>query len=691
MGKGRAGAALCLAVFLLPRDAAGAGASQGGPAMLNVPFLLQSEELCGGAAAAMVLRYWGERGIFPEDFASLLDARANGIRGDILAADVRRRGWTAQAFRGDDRTVRQHLERGRPLIALIEDRPGRFHYVVLLAWPDGHVVLHDPARSPFRMITEAEFQTTWAATNFWTLLVLPDAEAATLPAKPPNAAGNAESAVPAPVDDGCRALVSRGVDLARAGDRPAAAEVLSTALSQCPASALAARELAGVRFVQSRWHEAAQLAARATAHAPDDVHAWRLLAASRFIQDDVDGALRAWNRIGEPQVDLVRVEGLDRTHQTVVQDLLGLEPRTELTVAALQRARRRLALLPAASATRVDYRPLPGGRAEIEATVIERPPFPGRMGLITVGAHALIERELLIGVATPAGSGVQWNLGWRWWEERPRIGLAVRAPAVFGRSGLWHVDGCWERQSYDVGRSDGEQVVVEDRRRLALGYSDWMGADTRVGLAVAFDRWDTSRDYLAMSGSAERRLADDRLALRAQAGIWPALGHAASFGTGGLGVSWRSGSTSVSGRLSRFTARAGLESASASAPFGVWPGADVGHARAVLARAHPLLREGVVSGGIVGRTLAHGGMELRTHTWARGPARLGVTLFSDVARAWHTLEPTYANRTQIDVGVGFRVSVPGEARTLRLDVAHGLRDGRNAISVGWQLPWPHER
>jgi hypothetical protein len=24
-------------------------------------------------------------------------------------------------------------------------------------------------------------------------------------------------------------------------------------------------------------------------------------------------------------------------------------------------------------------------------------------------------------------------------------------------------------------------------------------------------------------------------------------------------------------------------------------------------------------------------------------------------------------------------------------VAHGLRDGRNAISAGWQLSWPHER
>jgi len=42
--------------------------------VLDVPFIAQSESLCGGAAAAMVLRYWGERGLTAESFASLVDA-----------------------------------------------------------------------------------------------------------------------------------------------------------------------------------------------------------------------------------------------------------------------------------------------------------------------------------------------------------------------------------------------------------------------------------------------------------------------------------------------------------------------------------------------------------------------------------------------------------------------------------------
>jgi hypothetical protein len=43
----------------------GAGAQPApGVHLLDVPFMEQSEALCGGAAAAMVMRYWGARGVY---------------------------------------------------------------------------------------------------------------------------------------------------------------------------------------------------------------------------------------------------------------------------------------------------------------------------------------------------------------------------------------------------------------------------------------------------------------------------------------------------------------------------------------------------------------------------------------------------------------------------------------------------
>jgi hypothetical protein len=654
--------------------------------VLDVPFLPQSDFLCGGAAAAMVLRYWGAREIFAEDFAALVDVRVSGIRGSALEDAIRSRGWTVQSFRGEERIAKEYLRRGRPLIALIEDQPGRYHYVVLIAWPEGYVIVHDPARAPFRVLTDSAFSTAWAATGFWTLLILPNPQ--TSSGDWERLSSRFEAPEPESPADDCDALIQEGVRLAQAGDHDSANAALSTAVARCPTSA-GARELAGLRFLESRWHEAAQLAALAVARAPNDTQAWRLLASSRFVQDDLDGALSAWNQVGEPRVDVVRVEGLSHTSYAHVARLLDFAPGSLLTPQTLRHARRRLALSPVGSASRVGYSPIAGGFTDIDAAIVEPPRFFDRAALGALAAHALTERELHVDVTVPSYAGARWIGDWRWWDERPRIGLALMTPVAFGRSGLWRIEGFWERQPYAVSDgSDGGAIVRNDRTRLALSYTDWATADTRGALGVAFDRWNQSPWQIAIFGSIERRFAADHVAARVRGAAWPALSIVTGFGTGGCDLSWRS---STSEERAVLMVRGGVESASARAPFDVWPGADVGHARDVLARAHPLLTDGVVRGGIFGRALAHGGAEWQKTTLARGPARIAIAAFGDVARAWHPLDVTAETRTQIDVGIGLRLRVAGQAPALRVDVAHGLRDGNTAISAGWQLPWPAER
>src|SRR6185436_3889455 len=118
----------------------------------------------------MVLRYWGERGINAADFTPLVEDSLGGIRTARLVLDLERRGWQAIAFAGDETTIRHHLALGRPVIALLLDRPRRYHYVVLVAWKDDVVLLHDPARAPFRVVSAPEFNRRWMATGRWSLL-----------------------------------------------------------------------------------------------------------------------------------------------------------------------------------------------------------------------------------------------------------------------------------------------------------------------------------------------------------------------------------------------------------------------------------------------------------------------------------------------------------------------------------------
>ena len=117
----------------------------------------QSEALCGGAAIAMVMRYFGATNVYTETFSALVDQAAGGIRGQDLLQALETRGWHAQSFRGDASLVQSQLAAARPAIALIQDRPGRFHYVVVVGWSNGRVIVHDPARAPFRLLEEKQF------------------------------------------------------------------------------------------------------------------------------------------------------------------------------------------------------------------------------------------------------------------------------------------------------------------------------------------------------------------------------------------------------------------------------------------------------------------------------------------------------------------------------------------------------
>ena len=100
----------------------------------------------------MVLRFWGERDVSAESFAHLVDRSASGIRTEALIRDLRTRGWEASGVAGSDELLGRELANGRPVVTLIEDRPGIYHYVVIVARHERGVVFHDPARVPFRVI-----------------------------------------------------------------------------------------------------------------------------------------------------------------------------------------------------------------------------------------------------------------------------------------------------------------------------------------------------------------------------------------------------------------------------------------------------------------------------------------------------------------------------------------------------------
>lgn len=678
--------------------------------LLDVPFLAQDVLLCGGAAAAMVLRYWGDGNARAREFASLVRPAEGGIRTGELVESLRDRGWEALPFRGDPSLVASHLERGRPVVALVAAGEEAFHYVVVVAWTEDAVVVHDPAVGPFRAIPVAEFRRRWAAGGDWSLLLLPG-ESRRLD-RPEGAAagekraegGDATEVRPAG-DDACASLAREAARRARAGDPDGARALLDAARGPCSASAPVLRERAGLAFRREAWAEAATLAGEASLLDPDDAYGWRLLASSRYLAGDEAGALAAWNRVGEPRIEALAIEGLRRTRWTEGARLVGLSEGDVLTPDGLLLARRRLALLPAATATSVRFRPLESGGVRLQAAVDERPVVPtSPLVLLGEGARAGLRREARLHVATLLGRGDLWTASGRWWRGRPAASLALEVPAPAALPGAVRLEGSWERRSYGFPGTapapdepaPGDTVVEEERRRLSLGLQGWVEPTLRLGATVGAEAWTDRGTHLLLAGGAEHRRADDHLFLGATVSGWLSTDGGPSFGALTLGAGWRSAAEPTPWLLS---GRVGARAATADAPLGLWAGAGAEPVAHGLLRGHALLDGGVVRGPAFGRTLVHGGAELRRLLARPEPLTIEAALFVDAAAAWHSppdpggdavsdAATFVEGRVYADPGVGLRLGLPGTPGLLRLDLARDLRGARWRGSAGWRVPWP---
>jgi hypothetical protein len=639
-----------------------------------VPYLPQSEALCGGAAMAMVLRYWGLPDVRPEDFAGALTADGTGLPVAALPGLIEARGFQAFAFSGAPREAISHLEKGRPLIALLSAGPGRHHYVVMLAWANQRVLIHDPAVGPFRIVPEAEWERRWNEAGRWAMLVLP----------PDGFRGQAGPTVPraSPEQDACAAPVEAGIDLARAGSADAAKEYLAAAAAWCPDSPRPVREMAALEFRRENWSLAANLAAEAVRRDPTDRFGWKLLATTRFLAGQREEALVAWNRIDEPRLDLVQINGFDHTPARVVYEYLGEEPKTLLTPKRLRRVRRRIEALPAAQISLVSYRPQSGGTAQLDVNVVERPALSSpRSVLLQSVVRAVSERAIGADVFGIAPSGDSVRLFGQWQPHRSHGVLSASAPHFLDLPGIVTAEALWDEQSYQTSPTASEDPPSRERRkRASLSLAHWWTADTRAAATVAADEWSGRGRYLSLSGDVDQRLFADHVSVRGSvAGWWSSA--SLPFHVASARWSLRTGPTPDRRRI---LLDAAYDFASGRAPFGLWSGAGTGPGRPLLLRAHPLLRDGVIEGAAFGREVLSASVQAESPLASLGPARLRAVVFLDTAKV---LTPV-RSATLVDLGVGLRLQPPGWRSALRVDLATPWGAARPHLSVGWQAEWP---
>ncbi len=646
-----------------------------GGAILSVPFLPQTEALCGGAAAAMVYRYWGDRHADVQQFAPLVDRRAGGIRDSVLVAAIRDKGWRVTPSVGSIATLQQSLAARQPAIVLLEDRPNRYHFIVAVGIDDDAVVVHDPTWGPYRRIPIAGFVDAWTPAHFWMLVVLPSD---TQPAPTPAAVSESARADAAPMNE-CDRRLDAALDEIETRGLASADAALGSVRAACPASAGPLRELAGVRAAQSRWSDAVALSQEAVRLDPGDRYAWDVLGSGLFVQGRTTKALAAWNKAGTPQLDALDLRGVTRTRHALVARFTGLTPNALLTPRAYGLAERRLEELPDRVSSNVSLVPGNDGFAAVTANLRETARTPQGIEWVATGLQAVINREVTASVAGWSGQGEMWSGSWRWWTHRPRVAGSFSAPRTGRLAGVWRVEAAWEAQTYDFGGALGWRR--EDRRTGLLSIRNWITGDTRYELRGGLDVWDQRRRAVVTGGTLEQRLLANRVALTGSLDRWSVIGGDPHFFSGSATAAFRS-SRKTHGLVVAAIAR--VDAASQAAPLALWSGAGEGRGRSGLIRAHRLLYDGVIDGAIFGRKSGVTNLELQ-QWFTAGVTSVAVAGFADIAAAGPRLPEAPGRAWQADAGLGFRARVPGQPGMLRIDYAYGLVDGRQRISAGWNV------
>ena len=107
---------------------------------LDVPFVKQEKDGCGAASIAMVMQYWQQQrgqAANPDSDAiqiqrTLYSAKAHGIYASDMERYFKEKGFRTFTIRGEWEDLKQHLDKGRPLIVALKPAGGApLHYVVV--------------------------------------------------------------------------------------------------------------------------------------------------------------------------------------------------------------------------------------------------------------------------------------------------------------------------------------------------------------------------------------------------------------------------------------------------------------------------------------------------------------------------------------------------------------------------------
>jgi hypothetical protein len=585
-----------------------------GGTWIDVPFVKQPKNDCGPASLWMVMQYWNSKATpsIEEIHRAVFSKAVAGVNASDMEGYLTANGFQTSAFAGEWEDLVENVAKGRPLIVALRGSP--LHYVVVAGIDanEGLILLNDPASRKLRAMHRADFESRWHVTSNWALLASP--------------------AVPA-------------MPVASDGSLP-----LSGPISQPDNPDL---EAASSAFRHEDYRSAKKYAQRAESADSHNATTNDLLATLYLLDDNVEAALKYWNRTEQPAIRNIEIDPRLKVDPVVLDSAFAFSRGSILTDGDFLLTKRRLDATRLLSNYTFDFSPVDDKRFDVTLRAAD-----------ATGAHYL---SWLQGLPYQTIRPQFTNIGgrtlnvaslFRWDSEKRRLTVSLDGPiggdctlrfsaAVDGRDELWYFRG----NQFSLRRIDttlSMQALVGSRGTWISGLTAGTG---RFGYRASFD-YDLVRlpeHRMVVSGGIRSEIGRDRSDRFAKGEPsvrihWLPKAHGADFETS-------------------FQVRAGR--ASAATPVDELFILGLERDSDLLLRAHSSLNDGRKGAGPVGNRYVLLNVETAKILRDFGLARLSVGPFVDIARM---------STAFVDTGFVLRLSF-GSSLNLSFSLGRDLRSG----------------
>ncbi len=483
-----------------------------------------------------------------------------------------------------------------------------------------------------------------------------------------------------------------------------ARRAFQTGLRIAPGDARFPIELAGVAFKEKRYADAATWLRRGLQLKPDDDYANDFLATTYFLQNNVEAALKYWNRTGKPRIVQVRVPPDLRVKPELLDRAFVFAPGSILSPAAYRITESRIGALGIFSSYRLGLEAHEDGSFDADFAARERDGFGGRWQALLSTFRGVFYQTIYPEYFNMGGSAVNFASLVRWDKQRRRVRGSLSAPLrgnpkyriaadVDVRNENWVLTGAQTHGGRPSGAFNLRRQSVgatltsleNDRWEWSLGselshrdYRNVLGAATTPGnlLLAGYQVKALGELRYGLWRVPERRFETEAGILAETAAIWasPVCKFAKLQAT--LASHWLPQAT---GDDYEMTGAIRGGKTLGDAPFDELFVLGIERDNDLWMRAHPGTRDGQKGSAPMGRDYLLMNWEMDKRLYSNGLVGFKAGPFIDLGKILHPQPGLAPQHYMIDAGAQAKVGVLG----VGIAFAYGkdLRSGRNVLYV----------